>query len=233
VDVSQIPYAVPRTDPRSRYGNPKTYAVFGKKYTTLATSKGYVERGVASFYGTKFHGRRTSSGETYDMYAMTAAHKTLPLPTYVRVTNLDNGRNVIVKINDRGPFHRKRIIDLSYAAAVKLDIAKKGTGRVEVKSLDGIDYSAPRQIKRSPATGPRKLYVQAGAFSTRQNAEALRRSLGRQQPGHRKVQIARNDTEELYKVYVGPFADGDEARRYSQTLRDRGISGAYVVLWRS
>ena len=101
-------------EPKSRYGNPESYVVFGKRYYVKDSSKGYVETGIASWYGTKFHGRRTSSGETYDMYAMTAAHKTLPLPTYVEVTNLNNGRSIIVKVNDRGRFHEIRIIDLSY-----------------------------------------------------------------------------------------------------------------------
>lgn len=116
-DVSHIPDAKPRYEPRSKYGNPDSYVVNGKRYYVMKSSSGYVERGVASWYGNKFHGRRTSSGETYNMYAMTAAHKSLPLPTYARVTNLQNGRSVVVKVNDRGPFLHNRIIDLSYAAA--------------------------------------------------------------------------------------------------------------------
>ena len=124
------------SEPLSRYGNPESYVVYGKTYHTLSSSKGYKERGAASWYGTKFHGKRTSSGEPYDLYAMTAAHKTLPLPTYVEVTNLKNGRTVIVKVNDRGPFHDDRLIDLSYAAAAKLDILPYGTGEVEVRAID-------------------------------------------------------------------------------------------------
>ncbi len=127
---------IPKVEPRSKYGNPDSYVVFGQRYHTLPTAKNYVEQGMASWYGTKFHGRRTSSGETYDMYAMTAAHKTLPLPTYARVTNKKNGRSIIVRINDRGPFHKNRIIDLSYAAATKLDIVATGTGLVEVRAID-------------------------------------------------------------------------------------------------
>ena len=129
VDVSKIPNAVPRHEPKSRYGNPASYVVFGKRYHVMNSSQGFVERGIASCYGTKFHGRRTSSGETYDMYAMTAAHKNLPLPTYVQVTNLKNGKSVVVKVNDRGPFHENRIIDLSYVAAIKLDIVRNGRPR--------------------------------------------------------------------------------------------------------
>lgn len=134
--VDRTEKVIPKVEPKSKYGNPKSYVVFGKRYYTLPSSKGYVEQGIASWYGTKFHGRRTSSGETYDMYAMTAAHKTLPLPTYARVTNKKNGRSIIVRINDRGPFHDNRIIDLSYAAATKLGIVTLGTGLVEVRAID-------------------------------------------------------------------------------------------------
>jgi rare lipoprotein A len=144
-DFSSLPDPVPHYEPPSPYGNPDSYVVDGKTYHVLASSKGYVARGIASWYGTKFHGQRTSSGETYDMYAMTAAHRTLPLPTYARVTNLRNGRSVIVRINDRGPFHSNRIIDLSYAAASKLGIVEEGTGLVQVEAID------PRAPKR-PAT---------------------------------------------------------------------------------
>jgi len=134
--IDRAEKVIPKVEPKSKYGNPKSYVVFGQRYYTLPTAKGHVEQGIASWYGTKFHGRRTSSGETYDMYAMTAAHKTLPLPTYARVTNMKNGRSIIVRINDRGPFHDNRIIDLSYAAAVKLGIVTTGTGLVEVRAID-------------------------------------------------------------------------------------------------
>ncbi|WP_147653824.1 septal ring lytic transglycosylase RlpA family protein [Vulcaniibacterium gelatinicum] len=133
-DVDRIPEPEVREEPRSRYGN-RSYSVLGKCYEVLERADGYVEQGLASYYGRKFHGRRTSSLEVYDMYAFTAAHKTLPLPSYVRVTNLDNGKSVVVRVNDRGPFHPDRIIDLSYAAAVKLDLHHRGVGRVEVRAL--------------------------------------------------------------------------------------------------
>ena len=136
VDVSNIANAIPRVEPYSRYGNPESYVVFGQRYYVKKSSLNHVERGIASWYGTKFHGKRTSSGEPYDMLAMTAAHKSLPLPTYAEVTNLKNGRKIIVKINDRGPFKKSRIIDLSYAAAIKLGITKAGTGLVEVRAID-------------------------------------------------------------------------------------------------
>jgi rare lipoprotein A len=131
-----VPDAMPRTEPRSRYGNPPFYDVFGKRYYVLSSSIGYWERGVASWYGPGFHKVRTSTGEPYDMYGMTAAHKTLPLPAYVRVTNLQNGRSIVVRVNDRGPFVGNRIIDLSYTAAAKLDMLRNGTALVEVRAID-------------------------------------------------------------------------------------------------
>ena len=144
-----IPDAVPKVEPLSRYGNPPYYEVFGKRYYVLSSSVDYLERGVASWYGPGFHEVRTSSGETYDMYAMTAAHKTLPLPAYVRVTNLENGRSVVVRVNDRGPFVGNRIIDLSYTAAARLDMLRNGTAMVEVR---GIDPRAPLTELTTPMT---------------------------------------------------------------------------------
>jgi rare lipoprotein A (peptidoglycan hydrolase) len=128
--------AIPRAETKSRYGNPESYVVFGQRYEVLDSSRGYVQEGIASWYGEPFHGRRTSNGEVYDMHALTAAHKSLPLPTYVLVTNLDNGRQVILRVNDRGPFHGDRIIDVSFAAAERLGIVGPGTARVEVRALD-------------------------------------------------------------------------------------------------
>jgi rare lipoprotein A len=143
VDRPEIPLPadqVPRVEPLSKYGNPSSYVVFGKTYHTLPSSQGFVQRGIASWYGKKFHGRLTSSREPYDMYGMTAAHTQLPLPTYVQVTNLKNGKQVVLRVNDRGPFHGNRVIDLSYTAAMKLDIVKEGTGLVEVRALDPRNY---------------------------------------------------------------------------------------------
>ena len=146
---SDMPDATPKVEPKSRYGNMKSYVVFGKTYYPKPSSRGYVERGIASWYGPKFHGRKTSSGEPYDMHQMTAAHKTLPLPTYARVTNLENGRSTIVRINDRGPFVGDRIIDLSFAAAKKLGVDKKGLASVEVASIDPRDHDGkvPRHFQ--------------------------------------------------------------------------------------
>jgi rare lipoprotein A len=142
-DISMIAEPVPHDEPLAAFGNRSPYTVLGRTYTVLPTSRGYVERGTASWYGEKFDGRLTSSHDLYDMYAFTAAHKTLPLPTYARVTNLDNGKSVIVKVNDRGPFHEDRILDLSYVAALKLGIVANGTGRVEVRALSEADEGAP------------------------------------------------------------------------------------------
>ena len=135
-DSPRISNVVPQGEQKSKCGNPDSYVVFGKRYYTRASSKGYVQRGIASWYGGKFHGRKTSNGERYNMYAMTAAHKTLPLPTYARVTNLTNGRSAVVRINDRGPFHENRVIDLSYTAARRLDMLANGTAMVEVRAID-------------------------------------------------------------------------------------------------
>jgi rare lipoprotein A len=144
-DVSRIPNAVPRIEPLSRYGNPPTYTALGNRYHTLSSSKGYEAEGIASWYGRKFHGQRTSSGEPYDMFAMTAAHRSLPLPTYVKIKNLANGKEVIVKVNDRGPFAKGRLIDLSYAAAKKLDLDKAGVGKVRLTAIDPIVWHKAQQ----------------------------------------------------------------------------------------
>ncbi|WP_046967913.1 septal ring lytic transglycosylase RlpA family protein [Luteibacter rhizovicinus] len=160
-DVSKLPEPVPKVEPRALYGNKSPYSVLGQTYNVLPTPRGYVERGIASFYGNKFHGYKTSSLEEYDMYQFSAAHKTLPLPSYARVTNLENGKSVIVRVNDRGPFHENRIIDLSFAAAVKLGVWPKGTGLVEVRAIDPSEANSDRGApyvntapKPAPVTAP-------------------------------------------------------------------------------
>lgn len=240
-DVSTIPDAVPKSEPRSRYGNPDSYEVFGKRYYVMDDGSNYVERGIASWYGTKFHGRRTSSGETYDMYAMTAAHKTLPLPTYVRVTNLDNDRSVVVKVNDRGPFHDNRIIDLSYVAASKLGMLAKGTALVEVRSLEPgqpepryvAAASQPRPLPVKPvdkaATG-KQFYIQVGAFASLANAERLRVRLDNIENKHARISqtVVGNDT--LYRVRIGPLADIETADRIVARLPDYGINEHHIIV---
>ncbi|MFC1602139.1 septal ring lytic transglycosylase RlpA family protein [Pseudomonadota bacterium] len=230
VDVSHIPNATPKDEPRSRYGNPKSYVVRGKRYYVQPTSQGHVERGLASWYGNKFHGRRTSSGETYDMYGMTAAHKTLPLPTYARVTSLENGRNVVVKINDRGPFHGNRIIDLSYTAASKLGILAKGTGMVEVVALSSRQPvpPAPRQI-RADGKKP-SLYIQIGAFSNRYNANQLAKRLANSLDRSIRVKQSYSNGNEVFRVQVGPLLNTEQADNLSEKLAQLGISGLHVIL---
>ncbi len=150
-DLSNLPDPIPHAEPPSKYGNKSPYEVLGKTYYVLPNPENYKEYGKASWYGTKFHGQRTSSGELYDMYKLTAAHRSLPIPSYVRVTNLDNHRTAIVRVNDRGPFHSERLIDLSYAAAVKLGFADQGTTRVMVELIDGTDQLPNVASSNEPA----------------------------------------------------------------------------------
>ena len=236
VDVSRIPNAVPKKEPKSKYGNPESYVVFGKRYYVMDSSNGFVEKGIASWYGPKFHGRRTSSGETYDMYAMTAAHKNLPLPTYVKVTNLNNGRNIIVKVNDRGPFHENRVIDLSYTAALKLDIVNKGTGLVEVRAINpGTPYtetaesSAPVKIVRS-SQNDGGFFIQVGSFSELANAETLRKKLG--PLGEHLVKISQVIVtgKTLYRVRIGPLNDIDFADSIVSKLSGYGVYDHHIVV---
>ncbi|AHF05310.1 rare lipoprotein A [Marichromatium purpuratum 984] len=210
-EIASIPDAVPKVEPRSRYGNPKSYEVFGKRYYTKASSRGHVERGLASWYGKDFHGRRTSSGEPYDMHAMTAAHKTLPLPTYARVTNLENGRSVVVRINDRGPFHGSRVIDLSYTAATKLGMARKGTAMVEVRAID------PRRPDADP--GP---LVAGGEHAPQRARDTTPPASEPARATTKPVTTAARTTEGgsggLY-VQVGAFGDPRNAERLRSRLR--------------
>ncbi len=232
-DLSAVHDAVPRVEPRSRYGNPESYEVYGRRYYIMTSSDGYRERGIASWYGTKFHGRRTSSGEPYDLYKMTAAHKTLPLPTYARVTNLRNGRSVIVRINDRGPFHDNRIIDLSYAAAARLGILEYGTGLVEVEAIDpSRPVAPPPATTRTAATGdhPPTLFLQVGAFSKRDNAERLEQRLRASELGEIHIQEAAGTAGTVYRVRIGPLATVDEADRISNSLITLGISDTRVII---
>jgi len=231
-DVSSVPDAVPKSEPRSRYGNPDSYIVFDKRYYVMSESGGFIERGIASWYGKKFHGRRTSSGETYDMYAMTAAHKTLPLPTYVEVINLENKKRIIVKVNDRGPFHENRIIDLSYTAATKLGIVGNGTGLVEVRAIDPNNYSgkgAPVRTVSQEKSG-RRFFIQLGAFSNLLNAERLRKKLG--PIGENIVRISQViiEGENVYRVRIGPLFNIDDADKIVAQLAPLGVSDHHIVL---
>ena len=224
-DIAVIPEPVPKAEPRSKKGNPPFYTVLGKRYFVMEKAEGYFERGVASWYGPGFHASATSNGERYDMYAMTAAHKTLPLPAYVQVTNLRNGRSVVVRVNDRGPFKDGRIIDLSYTAASKLDMLKDGTTFVEVRSL------TPEQKAAPPAPPPAQdaLYVQAGAFSTESNAARLLEQLRAKGVEKTFVREDRVDGRALYRVRVGPIPNVNEFDRILARLRSLGLSDAQLA----
>jgi rare lipoprotein A len=193
---------VPRVEPRSRYGNPASYVVRGRRYHTKDDSKGHIERGVASWYGPGFHGRKTSNGERYDMYAMTAAHKTLPLPTYARVTNLENGRSAVVRINDRGPFHGPRVIDLSRAAAAKLGVLASGTAEVEVRALDPMSpepaasnpfllaANKPQPQPQSPSKSKSQAPAFLDGFEPSGPAVSSRQALAAEQPSKGRQPLA-------------------------------------------
>jgi rare lipoprotein A len=204
----------------------------GRRYHVMDNAHGYVERGIASWYGKKFHGHRTSNGETYNMYAMTAAHKQLPLPTYVRVTNLENRRSVVVRVNDRGPFHADRIIDLSYAAAKKLGISAKGTGMVEVRAIYPGSKQPPvsQPIARSqPQQTEYQLYLQVGAFVSRHNAEQLQQKL-RNRFAQLNVHSGYNSENNIYRVRIGPLASVAEADRLAATLSRQGFATPHIVV---
>jgi rare lipoprotein A len=244
VDVSKIPNAKPGPVVRTRAGNAPKYTVLGKTYRVLPSSDGYRRRGEASWYGTKFHGRRTANGEVYNMFAMTAAHTTLPIPSYVRVTHVANGRSIIVRINDRGPFHGNRIIDLSYAAAKKLDIIATGFATVDVVDVtptenngfalpidagDGIESNEKlSQVIPSSISlqNSKEVYLQLGAFQQSQSAETLRFKVSEILP-HAVNVIAGKD--ELHRVFVGPFNNPQQIASIQDLLRQIGLSGGHMV----
>ncbi len=234
----------PRPEPRSRYGNGPIYEVLGETYRVMDSSSGYKERGVASWYGEKFHGRLTSNREPYDMYAMTAAHKTLPLPTYVKVRNLRNDRTIIVRVNDRGPFVHNRIIDLSYAAALKLDMVRDGTSLVEVTAITFNDVppgdrpvrivepaDAPAADGRStpPDAQQHDIFVQVGAFGDRANAERRRAVLLSGGIGGAFIFADEAATPPIYRVRIGPIRGVDDYDALVLKLEALGISDPYLV----
>jgi rare lipoprotein A len=230
------PDPVPRQEPKSRYGNGPYYEVLGQRYEVMKTGTGYRERGVASWYGKKFHGKPTSSRETYDMYAMTAAHKTLPLPSYVRVTNLRNNKSVIVRVNDRGPFVSNRIIDLSYAAAERLDMIRDGTSLVDVTAIgyDELSSDEPaRQVRlQSPAetlSPDASIYVQVGAFGDAENAKRRFSMLRDGGVGPAFVHEDVATSPALYRVRIGPIADVTQYDSIVERLQRLGISETHLV----
>ncbi len=245
VDHSRIADAVPKVEPRSKYGNPKSYVVQGKRYTVRQSARGFVQTGDASWYGTKFHGHRTSSGEPYDMYAMTAAHKTIPIPSYVEVHNLDNQRKIIVRVNDRGPFVSGRIIDLSYVAAKKLGITTKGTGRVKIRVIDPAASTKTSQASTTPVTlsrpatpqpvtvatnNPGQLYLQVGAFTNRDNASQLLNRLVSATQQNISINRKATNNYNVYRVRIGPLQSEADALKLRSQLSPLGIDSPHIVV---
>ncbi|WP_421854047.1 septal ring lytic transglycosylase RlpA family protein [Marinomonas sp.] len=253
IKVDHLPDLVPKWEAKSRGGNKSPYEVWGKKYWVMDSAQGYVAEGTASWYGKKFHGHRTSNGETYDMYSFSAAHKSLPLPTYLKVTNLDNQRSVIVRVNDRGPFHGDRLIDLSYAAAARLDYHKKGLARVRIEAItpsQGQSYNPPKAVVKEPVTPPEALpaqassvplaetvsapsklvfsHLQMGAFGSEESADKLKQRLFEAFDTSVKVVINKQD-DGLFKVLVGPFNDASELEVWQQKLQQEGFGNPVRV----
>jgi rare lipoprotein A len=228
-NLARIPDAVPRDEPFHRYAN-RPYTVFGHTYVPVVNKDATRERGYASWYGRMFHGRKTASGEVYDMFAMTAAHKTLPIPSFARVTNLKTGQSVVVRVNDRGPFHAGRIIDLSYAAAVRIGIANPGNGMVEVERV--FAPTAPAIVAAAPAPAPvadvetpmvtqevAAIWLQIGAFSSAENAEAFRARAAASLPWMLEpIQVASG--EGLHRVRLGPYRNRAEASAIAEKVRE-------------
>jgi rare lipoprotein A len=248
--VLAIPDAVPRAEPRGTRGNPAFYEVFGKRYYVMASSEGWVERGTASWYGPGFHAASTSLGERYDMYAMTAAHKTLPIPCYAEVTNLHNGRKVVVRINDRGPFVGDRIIDLSYTAAAKLDMLLAGTAPVEIRVLAPGRNTAgsalppatpvappartapPVSVVNAPAAGvagSAPMFIQAGVFADHENARRRVEVLLAAGVELASLEELPRSDRTLHLVRVGPFASVEEFDLTMKQLRELGITDARLL----
>ena len=233
-ELTRLPDAVPKVEPKSELGNMKTYEVFGKRYYVLDSSEGFTQEGIASWYGPKFHGKKTSSGEIYDMYAMTAAHKTLPLPSYLEVKNLENGRKIIVRVNDRGPFHDNRIVDLSYTAALKLDMFAKGTALVEIRAINPRSYTAggapvETRPKVDTKTTPPQFYIQVGVFADQNNAENLKNKLLTLQTPVQVDETRLNETA-VYRVKIGPLDDIGTADALVYQLEPLGIREHRILL---
>lgn len=230
VDVSRVPDAKPKPEQLSRYGNPHSYKVYGQTYYVNHGISEYKVKGIASWYGTKFHRHRTSSGEPYDMYQMTAAHKTLPIPSYVRVTNLKNNKTVVVKVNDRGPFHSKRVIDLSYAAAKKLGITSTGTGFVLVDLINTAKSIPNNPVSTAQLTGPStKHYLQVGSFSQKQYAKNLANKITALIHHPVRLVSSASQANTHYRVQIGPLADATQSMKIRDKLSSAGLGTAVAV----
>ena len=243
VDEESFVNITPKAPTRKRYGNPKSYIVNGKRYHTLENNHGFTQKGIASWYGKKFHGRKTSNGEIYNMYAMTAAHKNLILPAYVEVTNLENGKKVMVKVNDRGPFHEDRIIDLSYMAAKKLDIVKKGTGRVALRVVESGGATEKKSSGRSSAkkhgapiqqinaNHSGSFFIQIGSFVEVMNAENLRNKINFIGDQLVNIQPARIDDTTFHRVVIGPLFDSTHADTIIKQLIQANEYNHHIIVY--
>ncbi len=237
VDISQVPEVIPEPITRTMAGNRSPYTVLGKSYTVMPTEEGYNERGVASWYGEKFHGHKTSNGEIFDMYLASAAHKSLPIPSFLKVTNLDNNRSIVVRVNDRGPFHGDRLIDLSYAAAVKLGYADRGTARVQLEAIvprgdsgRTIANSNTTRILNPVSSVGAEKYLQVGAYSRRDSAEDVSnklRKLTNRPVFIRSVKTVNNGT--MHRVRIGPVSDNGEIDSISRQVVAANLGRPYTV----
>lgn len=217
LDLASIPDATPRTEPPHRFAN-RPYQVFGRDYAPIASAQGFRQKGIASWYGRRYHGQNTSSGEPYDMYAMTAAHPLLPIPSYVRVTNVANRRSVVVRVNDRGPFHADRVIDLSYTAAWKLGYVEAGSALVEIEPVQpGAAAAAAPAPAAAPVAAGGGVYLQLGAFSARESADNFRARLYREL-GWLSDPIHIFAAAGLFRLQLGPFRSQDEARPLAERI---------------
>ncbi len=231
LDPAQVKDAVPRAEPILAAGNSSPYTIAGIEYSVLSSAAGYREQGIASWYGSKFHGRKTANGEVFDAYAASAAHRSLPLPTYVRVTNLDNQRSLIVRVNDRGPFHGDRLIDLSYGAAVKLGFATQGTASVEVVGLS-VEGSEDLRSERELAGWQQDYrFLQLGSFSQRQSAENLLERLKSEVGVDAAVTVTeiRLQGRSFYRVRLGPVQDRQALLALQERMIAGGFGGAKLV----
>lgn len=218
ISADAVVDAIPRADPILLVGNISPYTVLGVTYEVLDDHSNYSEEGIASWYGAKFDGYETSNGEIYDLYQPTAAHKTLPIPSYARVTNLANGKSVVVRVNDRGPFHEDRLIDLSYAAAVKLGYMEQGTARVRVEVIDVAGVDDRRQV---PLGSYR--FLQLGAFGTLASAQRLQSEVASLVSAPVQVSEVQSGSNMLYRVRLGPLDDSREMEQLRRTLQDNGF----------
>jgi rare lipoprotein A len=244
-NIDAIPDATPKVEPFNARAN-QPYMALDNKYTPMTSFYPYKERGIASWYGKRYHGKKTSIGEYYDMYSMTGAHTTLPIPCYVRVTNTENGKSVIVRINDRGPFKKDRVIDLSFAAAYKLRLSDKGSGPVEVELIDPRQFSAlkktpdvitekikekevtPREIKTEEAIANEPLYIQAGAFKNEKNADLLLKQLTDMKLDNAPP-FKKQFSEDLFHVVIGPFNSKDEANNIADLIKSKIKISIFIV----